>query len=139
IFGLLLVIPIAMGCGGSAAKSASASPTAADGGPGGGRNGGGRFRGTPNAQMQTSIAEGTPFGFGNRTPPPEAQTAIAEGTPFPFGNRMAPPEVETAIAEGTPAGSLRGGPGFGGGRALMAAATVLGVDAGQLRTELPAQ
>ena len=44
--------------------------------------------------------------FGNRTPNPEVQTSIAEGTPAQFAAGR--PDIQTSIAEGTPAP-------FGGG------------------------
>jgi len=130
---------VATACGSPAAKSASSSPTAAGGvqaAPG--TRGGGRFRGLAPAD-QTAAAQGTPLAFGGRTPPPEVQTSIAEGTPFGFGNRTPPAAVQTAIAEGTPASELRRGAGLGGGgRALAAAASILGIDMAQLQTELAA-
>jgi hypothetical protein len=96
-----------------------------------------------NATATTSpaTAAGGAAGHGNRTPQPAVQTSIAQGTPRPdFGDGAPGGRLETAIAEGTPADAVGrgfGGPGgFGGGRALTAAATLLGIDETQLRSEL---
>jgi hypothetical protein len=90
---------------------------------------------TPSAGMQTSIAEGTPRSFGNRTPSAGMQTSIAEGTPAPFGNRTPSAGMMTAIAEGTPASAFRGS---GRGNILAAVAGVLAIDQTELQTELKA-
>ena len=99
---------LAVACGsGSKTPATSNTATPAEGGNGAG-GGGRRFNGTPNPELQTSIAEGTPPPFANRTPNPDVQTSIAEGTPPAFGPGGTPPaEVQTAIAEGTPANALR--------------------------------
>lgn len=130
-------------CGSPGARSASTSPTSAAeqgeaGGESGGQHGaGGGFEGTPDPAVQTAIAQGTPFAFGDRTPSADELTSIAQGTPRAFGERGRPAEIQTAIAQGTPASALRRG-SFTGERALTAAATVFGIDAQQLRSELQA-
>ena len=131
---------LAVACGSgskTSAKSNDTTPTQAANGAG---RGGRRFNGTPNPDLQTSIAEGTPPPFANRTPDPDVQTSIAEGTPPAFGRGGTPPAaVQTAIAQGTPASALRGGfGGFGGGRVLPLLATVLGMSQDDLQTALQA-
>jgi len=113
---MLSVAVLAAACGSATSKSAASSTD------------------TPASSGATS-ASGAPR-RGNRTPPPAVQTSIAEGTPastFRGGGA-----AQTAIAEGTPASSLGRGGGFGGGRVLNALATILSIDANQLRTELQA-
>ena len=131
---------VAVACG-SGSKTSATSNTATPAQTANGVGGGGRrFNGTPNPDLQTSIAEGTPPPFANRTPNPGLQTSIAEGTRPPFGRGGTPPaEVQTAIAEGTPASALRGGfGGSGGGRVLPLVATVLGMSQDDLQTALQA-
>ena len=119
-------------CGGSksSATSATATPGSAATTSAAGR-GGNR---TPNSQIQTSIAQGTP-------PPARGgrggiATAIAQGTPavslFPNA------DAATAFAEGTPGAGFRGGPGGGGGQLVASVATALSISEEQLRTELQA-
>jgi hypothetical protein len=136
---LAVIAAVAAACGGSSSASTpkptqTSGNSAAAGTPG--RGFGNR---TPRPEIQTAIAEGTTVPFGNRARNPAVETAIAEGTTLPFGNRTPSPEIQTAIAEGTPASALFGGRGgFGGAQALTAAATVLGIDETQLRSELQA-
>jgi hypothetical protein len=137
---IVAALAVSTACGGSSAKSiAATTPSTAAGASSNAPQRGPGNR-TPSAEQQTSIAEGTPRGFGNRTPPPEIQTSIAEGTPPPaFGNRTPSASEQTAIAQGTPANSFRGPGGGGGGRGVLTAlATVLGIDRGQLATDLQA-
>jgi len=131
---LSAVVAAACGSGSTSSPSPSATPSpAADASAQ-------HFRDrTPNPAVQTAIAQGTRVPFFDRTPDPAEQTAIAQGTTFPFADRTPDPDVQTAIAQGTPASALRGGFGFrglGGGQVLAAAATILGIDENQLRSEL---
>ena len=132
----LLTIACGSGSNTSANPSDATTAPAANGAAGSGR----RFNGTPNPELQTSIAEGTRPAFGNRTPDPDIQTSIAEGTPPPFGGGGMPPaEVETAIAEGTPANALGGGFGaVGVAGVLGTVGTLLGISQDDLQTALQA-
>jgi hypothetical protein len=65
------------------------------------------------------------------------QTSIAEGTPFGFGMRTPSPAFQTAIAEGTPIAALRG-QGGGGRKIIARVAAALSIDPAELQTELQA-
>jgi hypothetical protein len=140
---LAVVAAAGAACGSSskASTNATATPGAASTAQAG-RTPGGRGFGnrTPPPEIQTSIAQGTPFaGGGDPTRRAAIQTSIAEGTPATgFGFRTPSADEQTAIAQGTPFARPGGFDGAGRGRTLTTLAGILNVPEEQLRTELAA-